>query len=151
MKVNELLEEVLTPKEKADKIYSELQAIFNDADVIPTRLSVLPISAISPNGTTPSTSIFSIVIPKIKNGEYDADEANFSLRLAHRLISRWLAQKEADGQSITVGYASNVGGGRTFSTRSERIWTGSKRIKVPSFYVAVSIDSKEDTSAATKK
>jgi hypothetical protein len=144
MKINELLEAVVIPGGEADKIRREFRALLDDAGVTVDFLQV------KHNHTNESDSIyiFTIVIPKIKNGEYDADEAEITLRLAHRLISKWLDQKEANGQRVDVGQLSKVGNGRKFSTQINRIQTGSEVIDVPGFTVVVSIADKADTGAA---
>jgi hypothetical protein len=149
MKINELLEAVDTPEGEANKLHAEFQEILDDAGVAAYRLNYVTKRDNKSKGTSVRTVIHGFIIPKIENDEYDADEAEITLRLAHRLISKWLDQKEADGQSVRVNhYSSDVGEGRKFSTRLHTIWTGSNHIEVPSFYVTVSIVSKEDTSMA---
>jgi hypothetical protein len=147
MKVNELLEAVATPEDKANKIREEFRTLLKDAGVVANLLDVSYKHANKSKGTIARTSIFSIVIPKIENDEYDADEAEIALRLAHRLISKWLDKKEADGQSVDVDRYSDVGGGHKFSTEPYRIWkAGPKCIIIPSIFVTVSIADKEDTA-----
>jgi hypothetical protein len=146
MKINELLEAAATPEDEANKIRAEFRELLKDAGVTTFReINVSTEYINTSNGTIAGTSIYNIIIPEINvvNGEYDADEADIALRLAYRLISKWLDQKEADGQHIiTEGY-SDVGGGRKFSTKSYPIGTGSKVIDVPGFRVAVIIANKK--------
>jgi hypothetical protein len=151
MKINELLEAVSIPKDEADEIRTEFRSILKDTGVTVDDLKVSPERAIKSRGKIARTAICGYVIPKIKNGEYDADEAEIALRLAHRLISKWLAQKEAGGQPVDVDQSSDVGEGHKFSTRPYRIWAGSKYIEVPGFRVSVSIANKADTRTATEK
>jgi hypothetical protein len=150
MKINELLEAAVTPEDEANKLIAEFRALLKKVGVTADQLKFLHAIDIKSKGKNASTAIYSFVIPKIKNGEYDADEAEIALRLAHRMISRWLAQKEAGGQPVIVSKNSDVGGGRKFSTDLYRVWSRSKYIDVPSFYVGVYIANKTGTSAATK-
>jgi hypothetical protein len=141
MKINELLEAAITPKDEVNKIRAEFQSLLDKAGVM---ADLLDVSYNHPNKPK-SIAIFSIVIPKIeKNGKYDADEAEITLRLAHRLISKWLAQKEADGQLVYVGRLSKVGDGRKFSTGPYNVWKNNIRLEVPGFIVEAYIANKED-------
>jgi hypothetical protein len=150
MKINDLLEATSTPEDEAKKLLAEFQVLLDNTGVVPYSLHVLPKYANKSKGRIPQTEIYSVVVPNVKNGKYDADEAEIALRLAHRLISKWLDKKKADGHFVTVIEDSDVGDGHKFSTHPYTVRTGSKRIKVPSFYVAVSVAHKKDTSAATK-
>jgi hypothetical protein len=145
MKINELLEGVVTSKDDSNMLRAEFQELLDYAGVTAFGTYFSYRLAKKPN----SIAIGSIVIPKIENGEYDADEANLSLRLAHRLISKWLAQKEANGQSVTVDRDSDVGGGRKFSTHPQRIWVGSEHIEGSCVIVSVTIANKADTAPAS--
>jgi hypothetical protein len=146
MKINDMLEATPTPEDETNKIYEELLALLKDAGATIGVLDVSSKCAIKSKSAFIHTDIFGFVTPEMENGKYDADEAEIALRLAHRLISKWLAQKEASGQHINVNRYSNVGGGYKFSTQPYPIWTGSKYVVVPSIRVEVSIVSKEDTS-----
>jgi hypothetical protein len=149
MKISESLETVATPEDEANEIRVEFQAILNEAGVTVDELEVLPERAIKSSGKTARTSIYGFVIPKMENGEYDAEKVDVALRKAHRLISEWLAQKEADGQLVDVDQHSDVGGGRKFSTRLYPVFlTKSTYIKVPSIHLTVTIGNKVDASAA---
>jgi hypothetical protein len=146
MKIDDLLEGVVTPEDEANTLSNELQAILDDVGV--AAYGGIRVSAELANesmGMPAGTFIYTPVIPEIKNGEYDADEADVALRLAHRLINKWLAQKEADGQFVVVSEGSDVGGGNKFSTYPYSVWTGAKHIDVPGFHMAVTIANKEDT------
>jgi hypothetical protein len=147
MKINELLEATSTPEDEAKKLLAEFRALLDNAGVKTYGLNFSTEHANKSEGTIGHTTIFSFIIPEVENGEYDADEANLSLRLAHRLISKWLNQKEANGQPVIVSGGSDVGGGRKFSPRPHFIWAGSKYVEGSSIYVAVSIAHK-NTGAA---
>jgi hypothetical protein len=150
MKINELQEAAATPKNEANKLRNEFQAILDDAGVAIPGLRILSERINESTGKFVRIGIYGSAVPKIKNGEYDPDEADIALRLAHRLISKWLAQKEADGHHVTVGKDSDVGGGNKFSAFPYSVWTGSKDIDAPGFRVSVSISSKTNTRAAKK-
>jgi hypothetical protein len=150
MKISETLVAVATPKNEPAKLITELLALLKDAGVTAYALNHVDKCDIKLKNTIICTSIYGSAAPKIKNSEYDADEAEITLRLAHRLISRWLDKKEADGQPVDVSNNSDVGGGRKFSTRPYRIWTGSKYIEVPSFRLEFSITDKEYACAAAR-
>jgi hypothetical protein len=147
MKINELLEATVTPEDEANEISKEFYALLDDAGVIPDQLEVIPVQDIKSGGKITRTGIYGYVVPKIKNGRYDADEADIALRLAYRLISKWLTQKEADGHLVNVGQHSDVGHGRKFLTRPYYFWSDPKHFVVPSFHLDVSIASKSNTSA----
>jgi hypothetical protein len=147
MKVNELLEAVVTPEDEAKKLLAEFRALLKKAGVTAEKLEVLPACAIESNCKNFNTGIYSVVVPNVKNDKYDADEAEIALRLAHRLISKWLAQKEAGGQPVIARTDSDVGDGRKFSTRPYNVWAGSKYVEVPSIFVTVYIANKTGTSA----
>lgn len=147
MSTYKLQEAVVTPKSVTNKLREEFQSLLDDAGVMDYGLRVSPRRTNKLKGIDASTTIYGFVIPNINNGEYDADEVDIALRLAHRLISKWLVQKEADGQLVDVDQHSDVGGGRKFSMEPYRIWVDSKYIKVPGFHVSVAIAKKKDTSA----
>jgi hypothetical protein len=150
MKINELLESeaVVTTKDETNKLFEEFLELLKDVEVTIYGLRVLPKCDNKSDGRITQTEIYSVITPKIENDEYDADEVNITLRLAHRLISKWLDQKEANGQRVEVGRLSKVGESRKFSTQLHCILTGSKDIYVPGFVVDVSIANKEETSTS---
>jgi hypothetical protein len=149
MKINELLEAevVVTTGGEANKLRKEFQALLKDVDVTVHGLRVSAMRANKLKGIVANTVIECTVTSEMKNDEYNTDEAGVALRLAHRLISRWLAQKKADGRSVIPILFSDVGVDHKFSTCLYRIREGSKVIDVPGFRVSVSIDNKEDTGA----
>jgi hypothetical protein len=150
MKNNELLEAASTPKNKtSNMIRAEFQTILDNAGVMADLLDILSRRIIKSEGQVIQTNIYSVVVPNVKNYEYDADEADISLRLAYRMINRWLAQKEANGQSVISRLYSDVGVDHKFLTRPYRIRAGYTVINVSGFRVSVSIVKKAETITAS--
>lgn len=151
MQVSELLEAVSIPKDEANELRAELRALLKEAGVSVEELRVDAERAIKSKGKIARTSFGGYVIPKLVKGEYDEDEAQIGLRLAHRLITKWLAAKEAAGQVVSISQHSGVGGVHLFKPEPKRLWRDGGNFNVPSFYMSFSIGRRADERAEHEK